>query len=58
LDSFFNFATPQSISEPTNEAFSFYTWSCRLDYVVFSFISFIHPSPSYEVVYPGANPAS
>jgi len=25
FDSFLNFATPQSISGPTNEAFSFYT---------------------------------
>jgi hypothetical protein len=58
FDSFLNFATSQSISEPTNEVFAIldHVGQCRLDYVVFSFISFIHPSPSCEVVYPRANP--
>jgi len=54
-----NFATPQSVNEPTNEVV-FYTLDhvgkCRLDYVVLSFISFIHPRPSCEVVYSRANP--
>jgi len=61
FDSFLNFVTPQSISEPTNEVFFFFVirdhvGQCRLDYIVFSFICFIHPSPSCEVVYPRVNP--
>ncbi len=59
LDSFLNFVTPQSINEPTNEVVFVilgHVGQCRLDYVVFSFIYFIHPSPSCEVVYPRTNP--
>jgi hypothetical protein len=59
FDSFLNFATPQCINEPTNEVVFVildHVGQCRLDYVVFSFIYFIHPSSSCEVVYPRANP--
>jgi hypothetical protein len=59
FDSNLNFATPQSINEPTNEVVFVildHVDQCRLDYIVLSFIYFIHPSPSCEVVYPRANP--
>ncbi len=59
FDSFLNFATSQSINEHTNEVVFVildHVGQCRLDYVVLSFIYFIHPSPSCEVVYPRANP--
>jgi hypothetical protein len=59
FDSFLNFATPQSINEPTNEVVFVildHVGQCRLDHVVLLFIYFIHPSPSCEVVYPRANP--